>query len=40
VVDLVQSTCVASLVSEASDRFKGSKATTLALERWSLDTRA
>jgi hypothetical protein len=40
VVDLVQSTYVTSLVLEASDRFKGSKATTLALRRWSLGARA
>jgi hypothetical protein len=40
VVHIVQSTCVASLVLKVSDGFKGSKATTLALGRWSLDTRA
>jgi hypothetical protein len=40
VVDLVQSTYVTSLALEASNRFRGSKATTSALGRWSLRARA
>jgi hypothetical protein len=36
---LVQSTCVIDLVLEASDWFKGSMATTSALEPWSLGDR-
>jgi hypothetical protein len=39
-VDLIQSTCVTGLVLEASDRFKGSMAATLALGRWSLGAHA
>jgi hypothetical protein len=40
VVDLVESTYFTSLVLEASDQFKGSTVTVLALERWSLGARA
>jgi hypothetical protein len=40
VVDLVQSIYGTSLVLEASDRFKGSTTTILALGRWSLGARA
>jgi hypothetical protein len=40
VVDLFQSTCVTSLVLEASDRFKGSMAMTSTLECWSVEGRA
>jgi hypothetical protein len=40
VVDLVESMYFTSLVLQASDQFKGSTATILALRRWSLGTRA
>jgi hypothetical protein len=40
VVDFAQSTYFTSLVLEASDRFKGSKATISALGCWSLGTHA
>ena len=40
VVDLVQSTSFTSLVSQDSDQFKGSMATTSAPGRWSLGARA
>jgi hypothetical protein len=40
VVNLFQSTCVTSLVLEASDRFKDSMAMTSTLECWSVEGRA
>jgi hypothetical protein len=39
-VNLVQSICVTCLMSEDSDQFKRSMATTSTLGRWSLGTRA